>query len=331
MTPSRLQPAIQTSGRGEARGTQSFVHIIGNCWRRPSLLGLELLWRWSFGLPLLALLVWVGERIWIASLPALRATGIFDFSLQFPMQGVLQIAESYQVLRPPIVHAAEWLLPLAVVAWAVAAGLGRNAVLRRCDRSLEWQPVTMIALQLLRIVALCGTFALWFALIHWAARVSLTKPGTGAAAEPNLVLYCSLVIIFSLGMFTIWALLSWIFSIAPLVALLENRGIAASLAHSFRLGPLTGKLVEINLVMNIVKLALVVLAMVFSATPLPFESVVQGASLYVWWAAVTLLYMVASDFFQVARLVAFAELWRAYRPGPSAAVPDSQGLPVQSR
>jgi len=52
--------------------------------------------------------------------------------------------------------------------------------------------------------------------------------------------------------------------------------------------------------------------MVFSATPLPFSSVMVGTPLYLWWAGVTLVYFAASDFFQLARLVAFIRFWRIY-------------------
>ena len=87
---------------------------------------------------------------------------------------------------------------------------------------------------------------------------------------------------------------------------------------------MTGKLVEINLIMGIIKLALVVLAMVFSAVPLPFASVMEGPPLYAWWAIVSLLYLVASDFFQVVRLVAFIQLWRAYAvPGKAPTTQDA--------
>ena len=113
--------------------------------------------------------------------------------------------------------------------------------------------------------------------------------------------------------------MSWVFSIAPLLVLLENRGILSSLSRSLRLGSLTSKLVEINVVMGIVKIALIVLAMVFSATPLPFESVMQGAPLYIWWSIVTLLYLAASDFFQVARLVAFIQFWRLWKSSATMA------------
>jgi hypothetical protein len=36
-----------------------------------------------------------------------------------------------------------------------------------------------------------------------------------------------------------------------------------------------------------------------------------GTPLYLWWALITLLYLVAGDFFQVARLAVFVQFWRA--------------------
>jgi hypothetical protein len=133
-----------------------------------------------------------------------------------------------------------------------------------------------------------------------------------AGGEPNLVGYFALVIVATLGLFTMWAVVSWALSIAPLLAMLRGLGAWGSLAAAFRLGPLKAKLVEINLVMGIVKIALIVLAMVFSATPLPFESVTTPEFLLSWWVGVTILYFLGSDFFHVARQVAYLQLWRAY-------------------
>jgi hypothetical protein len=121
-----------------------------------------------------------------------------------------------------------------------------------------------------------------------------------------------LVIVATLGLFTLWAVVSWALSVAPLLAMLLGLGAGESLLAAFRLGPLKSKLVEINLVMGIVKIALIVLAMVFSATPLPFENVTTPEFLMGWWAGVTVLYFLASDFFHVARQVAYLQLWRAY-------------------
>jgi hypothetical protein len=290
------------------RGTQSLVHICAHCWERPSLLGWELLWRWGFGIPAAAILYYQGARI-VAGVPV----SLSDFSLQDPSQAEQQLAAAAAVVTPLIQHVALWLGPLLAVGWAIVSGLGRSAVLTRLDAALRPAPLTLILLQLLRVAALAGACLGWYRAILWAADATLN------GSAPNLVAYSAWVICLSLGGFTLWALLSWVFSIAPLLAMLEGTGVFRSLARSLRLGALTGKLVEVNLVLGIVRLALVVLAMVFSAIPLPFEADMTGTALSLWWAFVTLLYLVASDFFQVARLAAFVQFWRLYHPnGPPA-------------
>ncbi|GGG97942.1 hypothetical protein [Silvibacterium dinghuense] len=274
---------------------------------------LELLWRWSFGLPLTLILGWEAWRIYRVASTQIAA-GLSDFTLTDPTQAATIAANLYAAVAPPIVQFLGWFAPLAMAAWAVASGIGRNAVLRRYDPTLPNRWETLAALQLLRAAALAVSVWIWFAGIHWAASATLNVPTDG---EPNIVGYFALVVCLSLGVFVAWALASWVFSIAPLLVLLEDRGITAALKRSLRLGPLKGKLVEVNFIMGIVKVILVVLATVFSATPLPFSSDMTGPALWIWWAAVTLAYCVAADFFQVARLVAFLELWRVFT------VPDS--------
>ena len=281
------------------RGTQSLVHICADCWRRPSLLGRELLWRWSFGLPAAAILYSQAARI--VNRTPLKLNGL---SLSDPELAGQQLMAAAAALEPQVTQTALWLGPLLAVAWAAGSGLGRSAVLRRLDSELRPAPLTLIWLQLLRIASLAAVCLGWYSAIRWAAETTLTSD------PPNLVGYSAWVICLTLGIFVLWALLSWIFSIAPLLAALENLGVRRSLAHSLRLGALTGKLVEVNLVLGIVRLALIVLAMVFSAIPLPFTPDMTGIPLYLWWAAVTLLYLVASDFFQVARLAAFVQFWQ---------------------
>lgn len=290
--------------RSPVRGAQSFVHTLADCWQRPSLLALEVAWRWIFGAPALWLLYREGSRI-LGAAP-LDSTGITGLSFQDPWVAAVILRDTAAVLMPPVLGTAAWLVPLLAVGWSVFSGLGRSLLLRRYDPVLRFAPLPFIALQMLRLIVLGATFFAWFRGIQWAAAATLSGP-----VEPNLLGYLALVICLSLGVFTAWSLLSWIFSIAPLLVVLEDLPPGRSLLRSLSLGkPLTGKLVEVNLVMGIVKLALIVLAMVFSATPLPFESVVTGDALHLWWVVVTLLYFVASDYFQVARLVAFIRFWK---------------------
>jgi hypothetical protein len=126
-------------------------------------------------------------------------------------------------------------------------------------------------------------------------------------------------IFLALGFFTLWALVSWPLSIAPLLMLLERRSALSSLRESLRLGKqFTGKLVEINLVMGIVNLALIVLAMVFSAAPLPFSDQLGSDALHWISVASVILYLVASDYFQVVRMKGFEEFWKLYRGSQAA-------------
>ncbi|HET9087581.1 MAG TPA: hypothetical protein VFN53_08665 [Acidobacteriaceae bacterium] len=299
-------------GQVPARGTQSFLHTLGYCWRRPSLLGLEFLWRWSLGIPVLALLSWEITRI-LASVP-LDNTGIQHFSLLDTVGSAQILSAAADMLWPPVRAVAFWLLPLLAIAWAVASGLGRTAVLRRYDATLYREPFRMVGLQLLRIGMLGSSFGLWFLCLHWAAWTSLSGPA------PNLVGYFVKAIFLSLAMFCFWAAAGWVFSIAPLLVALQDAGMIAAIRESLGLGHgslrgLRPKLVEINLVLGIVKAALIVLAMVFCATPMPFKEEINGNALYGWWAFVTVMYFAASDFFQLARVIGFVQLWRAAHPG----------------
>ena len=189
-----------------------------------------------------------------------------------PLGAAGKFSSAVGLVLPDLERVAIWMLPLLVVVWIVVSSVGRTLVLRRADARLSARPATLILLQAIRMCALAGMFWVWFRALSWSSGVAINAPIV-AGAEPNLILYCALVIVWTLGLFTGWAFVSWVFSVAPLLAMLRNLGTGASLRAARRLGPMRGKLVEINLVMAIVKVALIVLAMVFSATPLPFEDV----------------------------------------------------------
>ena len=291
------------------RGTQSFVHTLSECWRRPSLTALEVLWRWAYGIPALLVLRYEGLKILQAA--PLDYAALKNMTVLDPMGSAQTLAKAMALLLPQVLEVALWLAPLLLVVWVVVSAAGRTVVMRRADKRLHAQVGTLIVLQALRVVALLGSFAFWFWCMERVAELTVTGP-IAAGGEPNLVGYFSLVIVATLGLFTLWAVVSWALSVAPLLAMLKGLGVGGSLSAAFRLGPLKSKLVEINLVMGIVKIALIVLAMVFSATPLPFESVTTPNFLFWWWTGVTVLYFVGSDFFHVARQVAYLQLWSAY-------------------
>jgi hypothetical protein len=198
-----------------------------------------------------------------------------------------------------------------MVGWAITSGIGRAFVLRSLAPGRRFRPLSLLLLQLLRIVALVLTVYAWFAMVRWAAARDIFPVPVGT--EPSMVAFAAWLICLSIGSFIVWALWSWVLSMASVLIVAGDQSLLSALAASVRQGPLTMKLVEVNLVLGIVKLALIVLAMVFSAIPLPFEAQMNGMALYIWWIAVGVWYLAASDFFQVARLAAFVEFWQRGR------------------
>ena len=131
--------------------------------------------------------------------------------------------------------------------------------------------------------------------------------------EPSYVPGFAMAVTATLLLFVLWAAVSWVLRIAPVLTMSHGLGVVESLRAAVRLGALKSKLIEINLVMGIVKVALLVLVMVFSACPLPFESVESQSFLMWWWSGVGVLYLVASDYFHVVRTAAYDALCRIHR------------------
>ena len=296
-----------SSSRRHVRGTQSVVGQMGWVFAHPSLTAIEVAWRWLFGAPLL-LVCWIQAGKILALLPP-DATGLDRLDLQNPWVSAVRIADAWDLYRPHVLSVVSWLGPAAAVSWVVLSALGRNLVMKRMAPYLPIRPVSMILLQAAWLVVLALTSWGWYASIGWAAATHI-----GNGAEPELVGYTMWVVFLTLGFFILWALVSWAVTIAPMLVLLENRSAASALIESLRLGKaFTAKLVEINLVMGIVKLALLVLAMVFSSVLIPFSEEVGAGALHLEWVVVSLFYFIASDYFQVVRLKGFIEFWHTFR------------------
>lgn len=291
----------------QVRGTQSAVAQMGWVFVRPSLTALEVAWRWVIGVPLF-LVCWIqGQRI-VAILPP-SATGLDRVNLIDPWVSAVRLADAWDQYRPPLMHVLIWLAPVAAVAWVIASGIGRNLVLKRMEPGVPFRPIAMVGLQTVWLAVLALLCWAWYRSIGWAAA---THIGTGA--EPDLVGYTMWAVFLTLGFFSLWALVNWPVSIAPMLVLLEKRSAISALRESLHLGKtFTSKLVEINLVMGIVKLALLVLAMVFSAVLIPFSDQVGVSALHYEWGLVSILYFIASDYFHVVRLKGFVEFWRTFR------------------
>jgi hypothetical protein len=308
---SPLSDFAGISGNPPLRGTQLLVAHMSTVFKRPTPVAIEIGWRWLFGIPFLLVCGKQAHQV-LAAFP-LDASGFNSIDAQNPWVAAAQLSNVWRYYAPHVGTVLHWLLPVAALAWIVISGVGRAVLLRKmvsnAGRRLPFRPGTIVLLQAVWL----GLFALvvwgWFRSMQWVAETHIAVTG-----EPDLIGFAIWAIFLALGFFTLWALVSWTVSIAPLLALLEWHSAFSALVESLALGrAFAGKLAEINLVLGIVKLALLVLAMVFSAAPLPFSDVLGTSALHGVWAASFVFYLVANDYFQVVRLEAFGEFWKVFR------------------
>jgi hypothetical protein len=298
------------------RGTQLLVEHMGSVFHRPPLVAIEIAWRWLFGIPFLLICAQQARAI-LAAFP-LESSGFNAIDSQNPWIATTQLAGVFSYYEPHVAVVARWLLPAAAIAWIVISGLGRAILLAQLlPTTPTHRPFRPFTVMFFRAVWL-GLFAVtiwgWLRTMHWVATAHITIAG-----GPDLVGFAIWAIFLSLGFFSAWALVSWTASVAPILALLENRSAFSALAASLSLGkPFTGKLAEINFVLGIVKLALLVVAMVFSAAPLPFSDELGSGAMHFVYFASAVFFFVSNDYFQVVRLEAFREFWKVFRGAETA-------------
>ena len=282
---------------------------MGEVFRRPSLIAIEIAWRWLFGIPFL--LVCFGQAQQILAAFPLESSGFNSIDTQNPWVAAVQLANVASYYEPHVLAVLRWLLPVAALAWVVVSGLGRSLLLRRMEARTAISPHRNDR-SAGRMVGSAGSHA--FGVVRFHAMGGCHAHCCGRRARSGRL--------FHLGHLSRPRVLHGV--CARQLATVDRAapGPAGTALRAFcpwpslRLGrPFTGKLAEINLVLGIVKLALIVVAMVLSAAPLPFSDELGPSAMHIVWAASILFYLVANDFFQVVRLKAFVEFWRVYRGG----------------
>ena len=277
--------------------------------RHPGVVAVEVAWRWLFGIPFL-LVCWARLQH-ILTVLSPEDSGLSNINAQNPWLAAGQLNRAWWQYEPLIAHELRWLIPSAALVWIAVSGIGRNLTLKISEPRLRFRPLAMMGLQAVWLAFFGGVCWSWF---RYIGRAAATHFPTGS--EPDLIGFAIWLIFLSLGFFTVWALLGWIVSVAPVLMLLEDRSPLSALGLTAKLGkPFTSELVEIGMVMGIVNLALLVVAMVLSAAPLPFSDELGGNALHVVWAGAAVFYLIAHDYFQVVRLKCFMRFWEIFRGG----------------
>lgn len=292
---------------GNVRGTQSFVHVMASIFKRPGLVAVEIAWR---------ILAWLGSYGLVGIVLGSFGMDIrFTEKLDYPisLSNFWQTVPIPQSLLAALSGTSSHLFLLIAAAtsyWAILSVLGRSIILRKLGaHSGNWLTLTVLGLSRVWLFALfVGTWVLSFSMI---SRHFVAEP-TARGEYPSYVPGFALFTIITLVLFMLWSITSWIFPLATTFAMSKRLTIAESLRAAWNHRLLRSKVIEINLVMAIVKVALLVLAMVFSACPLPFSNVATQQFLNWWWFGCFLFWVIASDYFHVVRAAAVLRLTQAY-------------------
>ena len=288
------------------RATQGFIGTLTWTWRRPLLTLIEIAWRWLYGVPAIWLCFHALHRI-LDDVPW-RATGIERVSanamLTDPMAVSQTLATFAALVMPGVRHAAVILGPSLLGGWVLLSAAGRALLFQRMEPALRPRFRSLLALQAIRLLPLLLAALLWWAGVQALAHATIEAPML-AGGEPQIMGYVGGVIVLSLTLFVVTSAVGWIFTLAPLLSMRNRTGVFRSLRDAVRVPGLRGSLVEINLVLSVVKIMLLVLALAFSAFPLPFASVITTEYVLLWSALVSLWYCAASDLFHVARITGY--------------------------
>ena len=276
----------------------------------PGLLLLELLWRWCFGLALLALLFVAYTHLRQAILISDADQALFasEDPLAIANAGAALIAASQPLLLRVLVR----ICGVAAVLWIIAAVPGRGLTARLIGRRLATDYGTPVApekprwaavafLTILRVLMLLILLIGYLAGVLIAMRVNIDRPNLLADA---LIIAASLA-----ASAVVWSAVNWVLSLAPIFVVRDGAGpldaIVAALAFIRRRYSYLAAIALWNSTLR----GLVATAIT-----------VAGIATVVWrpphalWLTVlllafeTVLYLVASDYFLLARFAAYSSV-----------------------
>jgi hypothetical protein len=276
----------------------------------PALVWLDLLWRWSFGLGLLAVLFLAYTRLRQAILISEADQAIFtsEDPLAIANAGAALIAAS----QPLLLNVLAQICGAAAVLWIIAGVPGRGLTARLIGRRLAADYGVAIAPDAPRwtafaLLTMARVLMLLILLIGYLAGVLIAVRVD--VARQNL-LADALIVLVSLAISAVvWSGVNWVLSLAPIFVVRDGVGpldaIVAALAFIRRR---YAYLVAIALWNSTLR------GLVATAITLAGVATVIWRPQHALWPTVlllaleTVLYLLASDFLLLARFAAYSSV-----------------------
>lgn len=267
--------------------------------RDPTLIAVEIAWRWAFALAAISLALFALIRLQraVVILPEEQEM----LASRAPLQVAEALLEVWHRIQPLTLRLGLIVIPATVILWIIAATVGRGYVINRVlvptSTAPRWS--SLLVLHLLRVLSV---FALLVAYVG-------SSRGTLLVSSPEVPNYFAamllFLVLFGLALLA-WSFLHWILSLACIYAARECASTFESLARTLRLLRAKGGELGSIATLNGTARTLVAIAITFiAAVPL----VLYRLPTLFWTIEflIFLVYCLASDILLLARLSAYVE------------------------
>lgn len=304
--------------------------------RRPQFVLGEIIWRWSFGVAVLAALAYCFWQY----LDSLTVTNAERFLLGTSQPALVgrAISQIFRGSAPRLVAAILVLALLLAFAWIIISSLSRRALVgviadyahTRVPESAELSTLPSCNASLLGLNALRVSVALAAFIGVYAAWLAAVKIGAQPAASPGTAFSIFMAIVFLVGLAALF--LNWFLSFAAVFVVLRGSSTFAAIVDAVefcmsRLGAVLAPSIWFGLA-HVVLFCLATGAAFFA---LGFGAFLPGIATVTLIAVITLVYFAVVDFLYLGRLAAYIFVLEGFDLLPLAAPPAAPPEPPQTR
>lgn len=283
----------------------------------PLLLFFELLWRWSFGIGVIGVLL-VSARF-VRDALALGAADEAELNSGDPLQMAQTLARVIALAAPHLLRIAAVLVPLCVLLWVVAATFGRAPVTRIICSRLRPEPraVSFSMLSLFTVYAVRAVLLL-ILVIGYMLGSLVGAVVLGPIEQPNFIAGLLVFIVIMSVAILLWSGANFVASLATIEVVRQGLSpldaLVAALRASFRHRADFAKISGLNMTLRTAVAFGISVICVFPAALAAWA----GTALATFVVALfTLIYLAASDWLLLARTASYAYVLEQ-DPHPSA-------------
>lgn len=269
----------------------------------PGLLLVEIAWRWTFGA--IAVLVLLLSMFVLLGSVFVDPRRLEAASALTPLQMAQTVVATLTALGGALLRVSLLAAFLLTICWIFMSALGRRATLVRPALFPGATLRTCFAVSAVRAAVTLGAILVWMLAGILAGLAGASTRDT----LPNPAVILGIGIPALLLIVTVWSVLNWYFSLAPLFPESTFRGkpgIQITTAVWDFVRSRRDELLEVSVVIGIVRAVIFAVAMMLSFA---VSAVITNPRVLVGdLVAVALLYFLAGDFLYIVRLVAYANL-----------------------